>query len=258
MKQVLKKYFLGLAILGAAHMIYWRTYWKPEVFFWDENYHLASAAKYLKGVFFMEPHPPLGKLLIAFSEKILGVNNGATFNFEKFDIIPHALLDPSFSFAGYRFLPALFSIFNVLLFAVITFVLTQSYFLTAGLVTLPLFDTALILHSRGAMLDSFLLFGQLVMLLAFFTLLRLPLRSKLNPAGAMSVWVWSLIMALGFTFAVMTKVFGLALIMCWPLLYFLRKDLRPTLRWPYLVNAVVIMVFVVRNLEYSYIAGQKH
>src|SRR4051812_26023991 len=102
MYRYLRHAFVGFFILMACHMIYWKTYWKPEIFFWDENYHMASAAKYLHGIFFMEPHPPLGKLLIALGEKLLSVNGKNTFHFETYDIIPHQILSPATSFAGYR------------------------------------------------------------------------------------------------------------------------------------------------------------
>jgi dolichyl-phosphate-mannose--protein O-mannosyl transferase len=52
-------------------MTYFHNYSYPPSLFWDENYHIASAEKYIQGVFFMEPHPPLGKLLIAAGEKTL-------------------------------------------------------------------------------------------------------------------------------------------------------------------------------------------
>ena len=55
---------LGL-ITALSFFTYFHNYSTPQAFFWDENYHVASAQKYLNGVFFMEQHPPLGKLLIA-------------------------------------------------------------------------------------------------------------------------------------------------------------------------------------------------
>src|SRR3990167_2279693 len=94
-------------ILALSYFTYFHNYWNPSDVFCDENYHVASAEKYLNGVFFMEQHPPLGKLLIAAGEKILNVStndtqfldtNYATGNFED-----------GFSIVGYRFLPALLS-----------------------------------------------------------------------------------------------------------------------------------------------------
>ena len=237
MSRFYKILFLGFFIFSASHMIYWKNYWKPELFFWDENYHIASAAKYLKHIYFMEPHPPLGKLLLALGEKLVGVNNGQTFGYEKFDLIPNEILNESFSFAGYRFFPALFAVFNVLIFSGIIFWLTGSYIFTAAFASLPLLDTALILQARAAMLESFLLFGQLICLLGFFIIL------KLSPREKKKITFFSFLMSFGFTFAYMTKLFGLALIVLWPLLYFLQPEKRKVLKKLYFFNFLFIAIF---------------
>lgn len=57
-----------LLVIVVSFFTHFRGYDKPQHFFWDENYHVPSAYKYLNKVFFMEPHPPLGKLFIAFGE----------------------------------------------------------------------------------------------------------------------------------------------------------------------------------------------
>lgn len=230
MKNFYKLSFLGFVILNLAILLYWKDYWKPEVFFWDENYHIASAAKYLKGIYFMEPHPPLGKLIIAFGEYLLNVNDGNTFGFENFDIIPHEIMSPSFSFAGYRFFPALFSVVNILLFSAILFWITRSYVFTAALSMLPLLDTALLLHSRGAMLEPFLLFGHLLSIFSFLVLLKIPQEK------AKLITALTFVMSFAFVFAFMTKIFGLALLVLWPLLYFYRVDLRANFRRLFLGN----------------------
>ena len=67
--------YLTLVLLASA-AVYVSGYWFPKNFFWDENYHIASAQKYLDGVMYMEPHPPLGKLLMAAGEWVTGANEG--------------------------------------------------------------------------------------------------------------------------------------------------------------------------------------
>src|SRR5690242_11702452 len=47
---------------------------KPPYIFWDENYHVTSAERYLEGVAHLEPHPPLGIMLIAAGEALSGAN----------------------------------------------------------------------------------------------------------------------------------------------------------------------------------------
>lgn len=219
-----------------AYLLYWKDYWKPEYFLWDENYHVASAARYLKGVFFMEPHPPLGKLLLALSEWLIPINNGLTYNYEAYDIIPHAALVKQFSFAGYRFLPAITAILNIFVFAGLVYWISRSYIMTASLSMLPLLDTALIIHTRAAMLDSFLLFGELVALFAFLYLL------KINKENNKAIFLSSTALTIGFVIACMTKVFGLALLMLWPLLYFFRCDLRPLFNKIFLYNFLLATV----------------
>ena len=61
-------------IFAISFFTYFFQYSKPPFGFWDEGYHIASAQKYLNGVYFMEQHPPLGKLLIALGEKIFFPN----------------------------------------------------------------------------------------------------------------------------------------------------------------------------------------
>ena len=96
---------LGLLLL-ISYFTYVHGYHKPAAFFWDENYHIASAQKYLNGVFFMEPHPPLGKLLIAAGEALVQPEeNGAADQFIGTDYAKDP--PPHFSFAGYRLVPVL-------------------------------------------------------------------------------------------------------------------------------------------------------
>src|SRR5690625_3661165 len=63
-----------LVLLALSLLVYLPQYTSPQALYWDENYHVTSAQKHLDGVMYMETHPPLGKLLMAASEKALGVN----------------------------------------------------------------------------------------------------------------------------------------------------------------------------------------
>jgi dolichyl-phosphate-mannose-protein mannosyltransferase len=243
MKSVTKLLFLAFFILLVSHIVYWKDYWKPQGFFWDENYHIASAAKYLRGTFFMEPHPPLGKLMLALGEQLLQINNAATFGYEKFDIIPHQMLNESFSFAGFRFFPALFAIANVLLFSGIAYWLTTSYILTAAFCFLPILDTALVLHSRGAMIDSFLLFGHLLSIFFFFILLKYRRSENASTGEKFGLIASGFGMAFGLFFASMTKLFGLALLVLWPLLYIFRSDLRSHFKKFFPLQFIMVFIF---------------
>src|SRR3954453_14595190 len=88
-------------VIFAAYCTYFRNYWSPPDLFWDENYHIASAYKYLHQVMFMEPHPPLGKLLIVLGEYLFHPNQKIdTSSFLVTDYI--TALPAGFSFVGVR------------------------------------------------------------------------------------------------------------------------------------------------------------
>ena len=72
------RYILPLFVLLVSYFTYLRGYDQPPYLFWDENYHIASAEKYLAKTFFQEPHPPLGKLLIALGERIVHPSSDLT------------------------------------------------------------------------------------------------------------------------------------------------------------------------------------
>jgi dolichyl-phosphate-mannose--protein O-mannosyl transferase len=64
-----------LFVVFVSFFTHFRGYQKPAHFFWDENYHVPSAYKYLHKTFYMEPHPPLGKLFIAWGEYLYNYTN---------------------------------------------------------------------------------------------------------------------------------------------------------------------------------------
>ena len=154
-------YIFLLLLIG--FFTYFYKYWYPPKQFWDENYHIASAQKYIDGVMYMEPHPPLGKMFIALGEVLLNPNEGIDRSyFTKTDYIKKFPKD--MSFAGYRFFPALFAWINVVLFFLILKELVKDDLLAFFGSFLYLFDNAIITHSRAAMLEStqlFFIFGAL-------------------------------------------------------------------------------------------------
>lgn len=166
------KHVLPLAALTLlAFCLWFRGYENPPRTFWDENYHIASAQKYLHGVFFMEPHPPLGKLLIALGEYLLDADP----NDDRFLNTDYGK-DPEggYSFVGYRFFPALLGAACVPLSYGIFFALTSSTVLALLFSMLLLFDNALIVHLRGAMLEGPQLFFFLGAVFSGILLLKSP------------------------------------------------------------------------------------
>ncbi|MBI2523733.1 phospholipid carrier-dependent glycosyltransferase, partial [Candidatus Peregrinibacteria bacterium] len=150
-----------------SFLTYVPNFWTPQAFFWDENYHIASAQKYLNRTFFMEPHPPLGKLVIAAGEALLNFNERD----DQFIGTDYAKdPPPGFNFAGYRLFPALLAWLTapILFLALVLAIGNPIFALLASF--LYIFDTALIVHLRGAMLEPPYLFGSVLTILAFLLL----------------------------------------------------------------------------------------
>jgi dolichyl-phosphate-mannose--protein O-mannosyl transferase len=194
--------FLGVVVL-LSYLTFFHRYWNPPYVFWDENYHIASAQKYLHGVFFMEQHPPLGKLLIALGEwllhpnmrtdQFLGTDYGTQFG-------------DGFSFAGYRFFSALLSWWTApLLFLIFNRLLKNPLHATLASF-LYIFDNALIVHSRGAMLEGPLMFFTALIFVAFFFLLE-------EHRHRQKLILWSMVFGASFALAMTTKVLSLIYIL---------------------------------------------
>ena len=166
--------------------------------FWDENYHIASAEKYIDGVMFMEIHPPLGKMFIALGEYLIQPNkNLDTHKFAETDYIKDFPKD--YSFMGVRFFPSLFAWLSAIIFFFILYFLSKNPHLSAIFSSLYIFDNALIVHSRGAMLEGSHLFFILLSILYFSHLI-----SKNSKIKSISYFILGLFIGL----SVMVKATG--------------------------------------------------
>jgi alanine racemase len=65
-----KNCIFALLVALIGFFTYFQNYQYPSKQFWDENYNIANAQKYIDRVVYMHSHPPLGKLFIALGEKI--------------------------------------------------------------------------------------------------------------------------------------------------------------------------------------------
>jgi dolichyl-phosphate-mannose-protein mannosyltransferase len=222
---------LGFVVL-TAFFTYVVGYNAPSAPFWDEPYHIASAQKYLHGVHFMEQHPPLGKLFIALGEKLLHPNEN-TDQFLGTDYARDFAVDSSF--AGYRLFPTLFGFGSAIVFFFLFLTLTKNPTLSALFSFLYIFDNAQIVHSRGAMLDSTLLFFALLTLLIFFLLQKTHLSTR-RFIGL------SLLFGASFACALTTKVVALVLLVLVP---FFSIVLFPDYRRLVLFCATAGMSFVL-------------
>lgn len=164
--KLLRKSIFPLLVLLLGYMTYFYNYDYPSNLFWDENYHIASAEKYLQWVFFMEPHPPLWKLFIALWEKISWKNNHLDKSeFVKTDYIKS--VPKWYSFDWVRLFPALFWMLSAVLFYFIFYYLLKNKYLALLFSWIYLFENGFIIQSRSAMLDSTQVFFLLLPILYF-------------------------------------------------------------------------------------------
>lgn len=151
----LKPYLYPLIVLILSLGIYFPFYGSPQSMFWDENYHIASAQKHIDGVMYMEPHPPLGKMLIALGEVVFGNNhelNKSAFlvtDYLKGEDIPQGM-----AFTGYRWPSVVMMALSALFFFGIINRITRMPWFAAATTSLMIFDNAMVMHSRSAMLEG--------------------------------------------------------------------------------------------------------
>jgi len=195
-----------------SYFTYVHNFQEPRSFYWDENYHVASAQKYLNGIFFMEQHPPLGKLLIALGEKIIDASD----NDSQFIDTNYARgnFTDGFSITGYRLIPVLLAWLAAPLLFLCFLLISRAPLLSALLSFFYIFDNALIVHLRGAMLEGPLVFFFILTTLCFLILIQKQPRKKEKSPRL----VYSLLMGIAFACAFLTKLTGLILLLLLPAL----------------------------------------
>jgi dolichyl-phosphate-mannose-protein mannosyltransferase len=151
----LKPYLYPLIVLILSLGIYFPFYGSPQSMFWDENYHIPSAQKHIDGVMYMEPHPPLGKMLIAIGEVAFGGNE----NIDKSNMLVTDHLDgakapANLKFTGYRWPSVVMMALSALFFFGIINRITRMPWFAAATTSLMIFDNAMVMHSRSAMLEG--------------------------------------------------------------------------------------------------------
>lgn len=158
----LRTAFCMLLVLACGFAMYFSGRTEPIHLFWDENYHVTSAQNYVEGISHMEPHPPLGLLLIAAGEALTGANQGLDKSaLLKDKSIGGDDLPAGFSFAGMRLMPSLFAALGSILFFGLMLALTENRFHALLLSSLYLFENAWAVHFRAVHLDSFQMFFSL-------------------------------------------------------------------------------------------------
>jgi len=183
----------------------------------------------------MEPHPPLGKMLIALGEVIVDANpvDNQMLNNDYEKTMPE-----EFSFAGYRLIPVLMMWLTAALMFWIFFLIAKDWFMATMLSFLYIFDNALIVHNRGAMLDAPMIFFCAAMMLLF--LLMLHWKEKPKPFK-----ICALLYGVSLGLVMATKVLGLIMILLAPsLLLGLYPKVRQWLRFLGIAAAGFLVAYV--------------
>ena len=229
------------AVLVISFFSIFYNFWTPRSFFWDENYHVAAAQKYINGVFFMEPHPPLGKLVIAAGEALLGFN--ATN--DQFIGTDYANNPPDdFVMTGYRLFPTLLAWLTAPLFFLCFLLLTRKPLWATLLSFFYMFDNAILVQTRAAMLEGPLLFF-CVLTLASFLLLR-------DAVGKPKRALWlAALFGTAWAAAVTTKIFALIFLLLVPAIIWWLRSQPP-------LAAKVVAIIAATFLFTNYAVWQIH
>ncbi|WP_347332759.1 phospholipid carrier-dependent glycosyltransferase [Marinimicrobium locisalis] len=167
-----RRFWVPALVLLVSLLVYGVNYGSPKAMFWDENYHITSGQKYIDGTLFMELHPPLGKLLIGAGEALFGGNEDLDKRaLNQTDYLDGSDVPEGMSFTGFRFASTFLMALSVLFFYGIVWRITRRTWVAAGFSALLIFDNALVVHSRAAMLEGIQLFFILAALYYFVHIL---------------------------------------------------------------------------------------
>jgi len=213
-----------IIVLSVAFFTYCLHLGEPNLLFWDENYHVPAASRYLANIAQFEGHPPLGKLLIAAGDYLVGVNRQSAWQtLARYKQISDGQLPADFNLAGMRIMPALFGLLTAILVYGLMLSLSRQKPVVALLFTsLYVFENAYIVHFRGAHLDSFQL---------FFSVAALWLFVDAWQAAKPLSWKTYAALATFIALAMMVKVNAVLLLVMLPILYARELSMSPSARY---------------------------
>lgn len=235
-----------IIIIAASFFTYFKNYDYPPHVFWDENYHVASAEKYLENVMFMEPHPPLGKIFVAAGEYLFHPNDEINKSgFTQTDYIKD--FPNGYSFKGVRFFSAFFAWMSALAFFYILYFISKNPHTALIFSSLYIFENALITHSRAAMLEGSHIFFILLGVLYFVYSIR-NLDGETEQKKKRKIRLYNyLILGIFAGLAISIKATGAIMFLFFPFLYAfdhkekfreIRKNLLPFIKFFFIKGAV--------------------
>lgn len=233
-----------IVLLVLSFCTYYLHFADPNLIFWDENFFIPSASRYLVNIAQFEAHPPLGKLLIAAGEYWIGGNNPQDWQvLAQYKHITGEQLPKTFVFSGMRMLPTLFGMFSALLVYGLMLSLTGKKPVMALLFTaLYVFENAYIVHFRAAHLDSFQF---------FFSVAAFWLFADAWQSAKPLSWRTYAALAGFIALAMMVKVNAVLLVLLLPVLYWRElASTRPT------VGYAFMPLRVARTLSNNAMASQ--
>ena len=146
-----------VGILACIHFVADRG--RPNLPFWDENYYVTAAQRYLDGTAQFAAHPPLGLMLIAAGEALMQENQGLNLSMAAAQKhVRGEQLPFGFSLQGLRLGPSLFAAGGALLFFGLMFSLTGERITALAFSCLYLHENAFMVHLPAVHLDAFQLF----------------------------------------------------------------------------------------------------
>lgn len=224
-----------LFVIASSWLTYFQNYEYPNRFFWDEGYNVGSAQKYLNDTFYIGFHPPLGRMLMAFGQHMTepDAKNDHFLNAYRAGYFPDEM-----NIKGYRTIPVLLGWLTAPLLFFVFLLLLRSPIQSMMLSFLFIFDNALIVHLRGAMLEGALLFFVTTALILFILLVQKKDTKKL-------FYFLSVCFGAVVAFAITVKVLACILVLLVPAILFqLYPDRKKSLQFLLIIFTSFFVVYL--------------
>lgn len=195
----------------------------PRNVVFDEMHYGKYASLYLKGTFFFDANPPLGKLILALAGYMAGYEGD--FEFQKIGV-PYP---ESFPLMALRLIPALCgSLITPTVYLILTEMGLSNWAGTLAALMVVL-DTAILAQSRFILLES------MMMLFALFAILSvLKFRRFSNHPFSVGWWLWILSASINMGLAFSVKFIGIY--SCWLCSFLLLRSFWKRLSFKHVSN----------------------